>query len=190
MKPSVDNSSSEAGQAVILVVVAMSILLFGALGLAIDGSQIYAQRQMAQAAADAAVQAGMMSILDGTNSTSANPFGTGTPPIASSVCTTADLRTPCVYARYNGFGGTAADTVTLSFPASVSGVTFTVRHRSCVRGDGATNLANGTDAVFRGGDLHRHRQKHRRDNIYGIEYLRVRALAKRYLVFRRRLWSH
>jgi Putative Flp pilus-assembly TadE/G-like len=109
---------------VILVVVAMSIFLFGALGLAIDGGQMYAQRQMAQAAADAAAQAGIMSILDGTNITSAFPFGTGSTPIASYVCTATDGRTPCVYARYNGFGGTTADTVTLSFPSTVSGVTL------------------------------------------------------------------
>jgi hypothetical protein len=102
----------------------MSILLIGALGLAIDGGQMYAHRQMAQAAADAAAQAGIMNILDGTNATSAHPFGTGTPPIASSVCTIADGRTPCVYARDNGFGGTSSDTVTLSFPATVSGVTL------------------------------------------------------------------
>jgi hypothetical protein len=114
----------EDGQAVILVVVAMSILLIGALGLAIDGGQMYAHRQMAQAAADAAAQAGIMSIFDGTNATSAHPFGTGSPPIASSVCTTTDARTPCVYARNNGFGGTSADTVTLSFPTTVSGVTL------------------------------------------------------------------
>jgi hypothetical protein len=112
------------GQAVILVVVAMSILLIGALGLAIDGGQMYAHRQMAQAAADAAAQAGILNILDGTNATSAHPFGTGTPPIASSTCTTADGRTPCVYARDNGFGGTASDTVTLSFPTTVPGVTL------------------------------------------------------------------
>jgi hypothetical protein len=102
----------------------MSIFLIGALGLAVDGGQMYAQRQMAQAAADAAAQAGIMSILDGTNATAANPFGTGSAPIASSVCTTTDGRTPCVYARNNGFGGTAADTVTLSFPSTVSGVTL------------------------------------------------------------------
>jgi hypothetical protein len=117
-------SGGEEGQAVILLVVAMSILLIGALGLAIDGGQMYAHRQMAQAAADAAAQAGILNILDGTNVTSAHPFGTGTPPIASSTCTTADGRTPCVYARNNGFGGTAADTVTLSFPATVPGVTL------------------------------------------------------------------
>ncbi|MGA2770566.1 MAG: pilus assembly protein TadG-related protein [Bryobacteraceae bacterium] len=122
MRRSAINLGRQDGQAVILVVVAMSILLIGALGLAIDGGQMYAHRQMAQAAADAAAQAGMMSIFDGTNATSAYPFGTGTPPIASSTCTTADGRTPCVYARNNGFGGTTADTVTLSFPATVSGV--------------------------------------------------------------------
>ena len=125
MKRSSITFGGEEGQAVVLVVVAMSIFLFGALGLAIDGGQMYAQRQMAQTAADAAAQAGIMSIFDGTNATSTYPFGTGTPPIASSTCTTTDGRTPCVYARYNGFGGTTADTVTLSFPAAVSGVTLT-----------------------------------------------------------------
>jgi Flp pilus assembly protein TadG len=112
------------GQAIILLVVAMGIFMMGALGLAIDGGQMYAQRQMAQAAADAGAQAGILSIMKGTNATSSYPFGTGATPIASSVCTTTDGRTPCVYARFNGFGGTAADTVTLSFPSTVSGVTL------------------------------------------------------------------
>lgn len=124
MKRSALHFGRRDGQAVIIVVVAMSILLIGALGLAIDGGQMYAHRQMAQAAADAAAQAGIMSIFDGTNATSAHPFGTGTPPIASSACTTTDLRTPCVYARDNGFGGTTSDTVTLSYPTTVSGVTL------------------------------------------------------------------
>jgi Flp pilus assembly protein TadG len=101
----------------------MSLLLIGALGLAIDGGQMYAQRQMAQSAADAAAQAGIMSILSGTNITAPNPFGTGSSP-ASYTCTVADGRTPCVYARDNGFGGTTADTVILSYPATVSGVTL------------------------------------------------------------------
>ena len=77
-------SSLEKGQAVILLVTAMSILLFGALGLAIDGGQMYAQRQIAQAAADSAAQAGIMSIFRGTNITSSHPFGTGATPIAAS----------------------------------------------------------------------------------------------------------
>jgi Flp pilus assembly protein TadG len=115
---------SRNGQAIILVVVAASLILIGALGFAIDGGQVYAQRQMAQAAADAAAEAGIMSILRGTNATSTHTFGTGVAPIQSSTCTTSDGRTPCVYARNNGFGGTSSDTVTLSYPSSVTGVTL------------------------------------------------------------------
>jgi len=115
--------SRENGQAAILVVVAMGLLLIGALGLAIDGGQMYAQRQMAQTAADAAAQAGIMSIFKGTYATSAHPFGSGTTLVGPAICAVGDLRTPCVYAQWNGFG-TAADTVTLSFPATVPGVTL------------------------------------------------------------------
>ena len=123
MRSSSINFGPKDGQAVMLVVVAMSIFLIGALGLAIDGAQMYAQRQMAQAAADAAAQAGIMSILRGTNITGTHPFGTGSSPVPYT-CTTMDGITPCVYARDNGFGGTTADTVILSYPATVSGVTL------------------------------------------------------------------
>lgn len=105
-----------------LMVVCLSIFMIGALGLAIDGAQLYAHRQMAQTAADAAAQAGILSIFDGTNSAGTHAFGTG----ASFTCAAggADLRTPCVYAANNGFG-TAADTVTVSFPAPpIAGVTL------------------------------------------------------------------
>jgi hypothetical protein len=112
------------GQAIILMVVMMSLVLIGILGFAIDGGQRYAQLQMAQAAADAACGAGIMSIMNGTNATSTYTFGTGSPPIAAYTCTTSDGRTPCVYARDNGFGGTASDTVTLSYPSTVSGATL------------------------------------------------------------------
>jgi Flp pilus assembly protein TadG len=118
------NFGPRNGQAVMLVVLCMSLFLIGALGFAIDGGQMFAHQQMAQAAADAAAQAGIMSVLNGTNATSTYPFGTGSTPIASSACTTTDGRTPCVYARDNGFGGTASDAVTLSFPSSVSGTTL------------------------------------------------------------------
>jgi Flp pilus assembly protein TadG len=49
-----------------LVVLALGIFLLAAIGLGIDGSRLYAERQMAQAAADATAQAAMMSIFDGT----------------------------------------------------------------------------------------------------------------------------
>ena len=110
--------NSESGQAILLLIVFLSLFMLGAVGLGIDGAQIYAHYQMAQAAADAAAQAGMMSIYDGTNATSAYPFATGITP-AAFVCTITDQRMPCVYARYNGFGSTNSDTVTVSFPATV-----------------------------------------------------------------------
>lgn len=114
-------SKNEDGQAIILVALAMSIFLLGAVGLAIDGSHLYSQRQMAQAAADSAAIAGIMSIFDGTNTAGSAQFGTTT-----FTCTTTDAKTPCVYASKNGFGGSAGDTVTIDFPANTTapGVTF------------------------------------------------------------------
>ncbi len=115
--------TGESGQAIVLVIVSLSLFLMGALGLGLDGAQMYAHRQMAQTAADAAAQAAMMSIKDGTYSTSAHPFSTA----ATFTCTVPpaalDLRTPCVYAQYNGFG-TSTDTVTVSFPSTVTGVSL------------------------------------------------------------------
>ena len=109
----------EEGQATVLVLLAMSIFLLGAVGLAIDGSHLFAQRQMAQAAADAAAQAGIMSIYYGTNGgTLSSSFGTG----SSFTCSTTDGKTPCYYARLNGFGGSTSDTVTIDFPTSAPGV--------------------------------------------------------------------
>jgi hypothetical protein len=113
----------ERGQALLLVIVGLSLLVLGCLGLGIDGAQIYSHRQMAQTAADAAAQSGIMSIYNGTNITGPNPFATAS-PAASFACTASDGRTPCVYARLNGFGATADDTVTVSFPATVSGVSL------------------------------------------------------------------
>ena len=111
----------EEGQAIIVVALAMSIFLIGGVGLAVDGAHLFAQRQMAQAAADAAAQAGIMSIFDGTNTASGNPaaFSTG----GSFTCGTSDPRTPCAYAILNGFGSTS-DTVTVAFPpgSAVPGV--------------------------------------------------------------------
>ena len=115
------HSVREAGQAVLLLILGLSIFLIGALGLALDGAQMYAQQQMARAAADAAAQAGIMSIYRGTNVTASSPFGTGASP-AAFTCSTSDGRTPCVYARLNGFGGTASDVVTVSFPTIIPGV--------------------------------------------------------------------
>jgi len=112
-------SSGERGQALILVIVALSIFAIGAIGLGIDGANMYSHRQMAQTAADAAALAGMMSIFDGTNTTATTPFTT-----TAFLCTTSDNRTPCVYAARNGFGTTANDSVTVAFPTTATGVSL------------------------------------------------------------------
>ena len=112
----------EEGQAVIVVALAMSIFLIGAVGLGVDGSHMYAQRQMAQTAADAGAQAGILSIFDGTNGSGTAKFSTG----SSFTCTTTDARTPCAYVAKNGFGSSTDDTVTVDFPDSTAapGVTL------------------------------------------------------------------
>jgi hypothetical protein len=71
--------------------------------LAVDGSHLYAQRQAAQAAADAAAQAGIVSIFNGTNA--GNLAST-----SDYWCTTGDTTSPCVYARTDGYvvGATSA----------------------------------------------------------------------------------
>jgi Flp pilus assembly protein TadG len=108
----------EEGQAVIIVALAMSIFLIGAIGLGIDGAHLYAQRQMAQSAADATALAAITSIFQGTAGAPTTGFSTS----SAFTCTTTDTRTPCVLASKNGFGGTSSDTVTIDFPSSVPGV--------------------------------------------------------------------
>jgi Flp pilus assembly protein TadG len=107
---------SETGQATALVILAMSVFLVGAVGLAIDGSHLYAERQMAQAAADSAAQAGMRSIFTGSNGSGSSGFST----TASFTCSSSDSKTPCYYAQtLNGFNG-SGDTVTVDFPTASS----------------------------------------------------------------------
>ncbi len=107
------------GQALVLVLLALSLFLLGGIGLAIDASHLYAHRQMAQVAADSAAQAAVMSLFNGTN-TGPNTFGADPFTCANG----SDARTPCVYARYNGFGNDGLDTVAVDFPASLPGVTL------------------------------------------------------------------
>jgi len=126
------HDNGEEGQAILIVVLAMGIFLLGAAGLAIDGSHLYSQRQMAQSAADSAAIAGIMSIFDGTNTTGTHAFSTG----GAFNCTTTDVRTPCMYAAKNAFGATAADTVTIDFPSTAPGVNLA--------GSFATNLVRAT----------------------------------------------
>lgn len=96
----------------------MGIVFIGMLGFAIDMSRMYAQRQMAQAAADAAAQAAISSIKGGTN-TGTNAFGS-----ATFTCGTGSTLTPCAYATLNGFSAANGDIIKVDFPTSVSGMTI------------------------------------------------------------------
>jgi hypothetical protein len=111
----------EEGQAVVMVAVAMSIFLIAAIGLGVDGSHLYAQRQMAQTAADAAALSAIEDVFEGTYTATGTGFSLSGVTCSNS---TTDARTPCAYASKNGFGGMASDTVGISFPGSVTGVTL------------------------------------------------------------------
>jgi Flp pilus assembly protein TadG len=114
-------NTREKGQATILILVALSLFLLAGVGLTLDVSHLYAQRQLAQNAADAAALAAMMTIFNGTNTANAtfdNTFGNipvagGNP--ARLNCGSNDNHTPCYYARQNGFDPANGDTVYADF---------------------------------------------------------------------------
>lgn len=116
MRILVQKRKGEAGQAALVLIMAMGIFLVGAVGLAIDGSHLYAQRQLAQGAADAAAQAGIMSIFDGTNTSGTHAFSTG----STITCSSSDAKTPCYYAQILNRFNTAKDTVTVDFPSAAA----------------------------------------------------------------------
>lgn len=119
---------SESGQAVILVILAMSIFLLGVLGFAVDFANLYFHQQRAQSAADAACQATGMDLLtiqEGANTAASAGFTPGT----NFDCASASTAAPCQYAAINGYSGagltagTESNKVSVSFPTSVTGVT-------------------------------------------------------------------
>jgi hypothetical protein len=125
----------EEGQAIVMVAVGMSIFLLAAVGLGIDGSHIYAQRQMAQAAADAAAQAGISSIFNSTATF---------PTTGSFTCTTTDARTPCAYAILNGFPASSGDAVTIDYPGTAGAQPGGVPAGVALSPDFAANLMRAT----------------------------------------------
>jgi hypothetical protein len=100
----------ENGQAIMLVVVACGLVLIGALGLAIDTSQLYFHQRLAQSAADAAAQAGIMTLFDHTGGS-----------VTAHTCTAADADIACVYASKNGFTA-PGDTIVLATNVPAPGV--------------------------------------------------------------------
>jgi hypothetical protein len=111
---------SDRGQITILVVIALAVFLLGFVGFAVDMTNLWFHRQMAQGAADAACQAGIMNVL----------FPTGTQGFTSGTafdCAGSPTATPCKYAALNGYNGsgltanTPSSAVSVSFPGAPAG---------------------------------------------------------------------
>ncbi|HLY92605.1 MAG TPA: pilus assembly protein TadG-related protein, partial [Candidatus Angelobacter sp.] len=112
----------EKGQTLIPIMIMLSLFLLGVLGVAMDYSQLWAHRQMAQAAADAACQAGAADLY--LFATDPSVSSTGGLTDFSFIGTNFDCSTkpgtpPCQYAAFNGYSGA---NVSVSFPASLPGV--------------------------------------------------------------------
>jgi hypothetical protein len=125
--------SPESGQAAIGLLIILALFLFAGLGLAVDMANIWSHRQAAQSAADAACQAGAMDMLATAGVSGLHLNSLGFTPGTASSCTASSTATMCSYATFNGYNGTgpqpasnlnsAWNTVSWSFPATVSGIT-------------------------------------------------------------------
>ncbi len=118
----------ESGQTTIFMMLALSIFFLAFLGFAVDFSNLWFHRQTAQAAADAACQAGAMDML--ANANGGSGFGGFTPGTAFD-CAANPTYAPCQYAALNGYTsstlapGIEGVSVTGSFPASLPGISTT-----------------------------------------------------------------
>jgi len=115
--------SSESGQALVFLVLALSIFFIGAGALSVDMSNLWFHRQAAQNAADAACTAGAMDLLvDAQGGATGNQgFVNGT----AFNCTAGSTAAPCQYAAKNGYdsnNATPGNLVSVSFPPTVPGV--------------------------------------------------------------------
>jgi hypothetical protein len=115
-------SSPERGQAFLVIVVFVAVFLLVILGIAADYTQVWAHRQMAQGAADAACQAGAADLylkaID-SNASGSNGIGNFSWIGADFDCSTNATVPPCAYAALNGYSGS---NVHVSFPAALPGV--------------------------------------------------------------------
>ena len=116
--------SSEAGQAILFVVLALGIFLLGAVALSVDISNLWFHRQAAQNAADAACTAGAMDLLVDAQggATGHQGFAPGT----GFSCSAGSSASPCQYAALNGYDGATGNQIDVSFPTTVPGVSSSV----------------------------------------------------------------
>src|SRR5437867_6699060 len=111
----------ERGQAFLVIVVFIALLLLGVLGLGTDYAQIWAHRQIAQGAADAACQAAAADVfLNAVDPAAQGTYGLDFSWVGSPFdCTGKPNSSPCKYASINGYSGSTVD---VSFPSSLPGV--------------------------------------------------------------------
>jgi hypothetical protein len=114
---------SESGQALVFMVLALSVFLLGAGALCVDMSNLWFHRQAAQNAADAACTAGAMDLLVDAQggATGHQGFVTG----AAFNCSVGSTAAPCQYAAMNGYTSnntSPGSLVSVTFPGAVTGV--------------------------------------------------------------------
>jgi len=115
--------SSQHGQTLIPIVIFIGLFLMAMLGVAADYTQVWAHRQMAQGAADAACEAGAADLyLNAVDPSSSGQNGLQSFSWigAGFDCSSTNASTPpCRYAALNGYSGSS---VHVSFPSSLPGV--------------------------------------------------------------------
>ncbi len=118
--------SPESGQAAVSLILMLGLFLLAVMGFAVDLTNVWFHRQAAMAAADAACEAGATDML-AMNAGMTLPAAGFTPGTASN-CVASSSATMCTYASLNGYNGAglsstaASNSVSWTFPASVSGV--------------------------------------------------------------------
>ena len=108
----------ESGQALVFLLLALSIVFLGAGALSVDMSNLWFHRQSAQNAADAVCTAGAMDLLVDAQggATGHQGFTNGT----AFTCASGSAWPLCQYAAMNGYGG--ANQVSVNFPTTVANV--------------------------------------------------------------------
>jgi Putative Flp pilus-assembly TadE/G-like len=137
--------SDEAGQAIVFVALAMSLVLLGAVAFSVDMGNLWFHRQTAQSVADASCTAAAMDML--FTATGGGAKGGFTPGTNFS-CSGSPTAAPCAYAAKNMAyapskltAGTSGYDVAFSFPTTVAGLP------NCTTGKGAPAICNDPTAL-------------------------------------------
>jgi Putative Flp pilus-assembly TadE/G-like len=116
----------EAGQSMVFVLLALGLFLVAAIAFAVDLSNMWFHRQMAQTAADAACTAGVMDLLVNTEEgKSLGGLKDGSGNYTTFDCNARPAASPCQYAALNSYnsnitasGTTVGNNVSVLFPAT------------------------------------------------------------------------